>query len=248
MARLTRSEIVKLLLAGSAIPWADINKKNLKLELADARQRRLFSFLLKSKIRKPSELPSQFVAGLPEGYKVKVRAMPLTVLGRASAMTNGRAADGTVDMSELETGQREPIVLKNHSAFRLTTRTLEPVARVHDILLTKEAGEPSSKSLVVALSDTRILARRFEISENQDDIAVLVAHPSRRASQLPDGQITSAVVFTLSSPFRKNISVFPKSKSEYMIRRPASSEGRFAIVTDARRDAVDADAPITNGA
>jgi hypothetical protein len=33
-----------------------------------------------------------------------------------------------------------------------------------------------------------------------------------------------------------------------VIRRPVSLEGRFAIVTDARRDAVDADAPITNGA
>jgi hypothetical protein len=68
-----------------------------------------------------------------------------------------------------------------------------------------------------------------------------------RPRRLPDGQITSPRHFLLSSPFRKNISVFPKSKSGYMIRRPASSEGRFAIVTDARRDAVDADAPITNG-
>jgi hypothetical protein len=33
-----------------------------------------------------------------------------------------------------------------------------------------------------------------------------------------------------------------------MIRRPVSLEGRFAIVTDARRDAVDADAPMTSGA
>jgi hypothetical protein len=114
-------------------------------------------------------------AVLPEGYKAKVRSTPLTMLGRAAASTNGRAADGTVDMSELASGQRVPIVLKNRSAYRLTTRTLEPVARVGDILLTKEAGEPSNKSLVVALSDTRILARRFEISENQDDIAVLVA-------------------------------------------------------------------------
>ena len=58
---------------------------------------------------------------------------------------------------------------------------------------------------------------------------------------LPDGQISPSAEF-LSSPSRKNISVFPKSKSSYMIRRPASLEGRFAIVTDARRDAVDADA------
>jgi hypothetical protein len=64
---------------------------------------------------------------------------------------------------------------------------------------------------------------------------------------LPDGQISSARRFPLSSPLCKNISVFPKPKSNYMSSRPASLEGRFAIVTDARRDAVDADAPITNG-
>ena len=33
-----------------------------------------------------------------------------------------------------------------------------------------------------------------------------------------------------------------------MICRPVPLEGRFAIVTDAGRDAVDADAPLTNGA
>jgi hypothetical protein len=64
---------------------------------------------------------------------------------------------------------------------------------------------------------------------------------------VPDGQISPSAKF-LSSPSRKNISVFPKPKSSYMSSRPASLEGRFAIVTDARRDAVDADAPITNGA
>jgi hypothetical protein len=33
-----------------------------------------------------------------------------------------------------------------------------------------------------------------------------------------------------------------------MICRPVPPEGRLAIVTDAGRDAVDVDAPITNGA
>jgi hypothetical protein len=61
---------------------------------------------------------------------------------------------------------------------------------------------------------------------------------------LPDGQISK----NLSSPFCKNISVFQKCKPDYMICRPVPLEGRFAIVTDAGRDAVDADAPITNGA
>jgi hypothetical protein len=52
----------------------------------------------------------------------------------------------------------------------------------------------------------------------------------------------------LSSPIRKNISVFPNPNQNYMIRRLVPLEGRIAIVTDAGRDAVDADAPITNGA
>jgi hypothetical protein len=53
--------------------------------------------------------------------------------------------------------------------------------------------------------------------------------------------------FPLSSPLCKNISVFPNPKSELYDSPSRLTEGRFAIVTDARRDAVDADAPITNG-
>jgi hypothetical protein len=45
----------------------------------------------------------------------------------------------------------------------------------------------------------------------------------------------------VSSSFCKNISVFPKCKSSYMICHPVPEEGRFAIVTNAGRDAVDAD-------
>jgi hypothetical protein len=41
---------------------------------------------------------------------------------------------------------------------------------------------------------------------------------------------------------------FSEMQIKLLIRCPASLEGRFAIVTDARRDAVDADVPITNGA
>src|SRR3984893_14311171 len=55
-------------------------------------------------------------------------------------------------------------------------------------------------------------------------------------TNLPDGQISK----NLSSPICKNISVFPKCKSGYMICRPVPKEGRFAIVTNAGRDAVDA--------
>jgi len=49
------------------------------------------------------------------------------------------------------------------------------VARPGDMLLIKEAGEPSLRSLVVALSEDRALARRFDVAENHSDIAVLTA-------------------------------------------------------------------------
>ena len=51
-----------------------------------------------------------------------------------------------------------------------------------------------------------------------------------------------------------NISEFPKFRFSpdpnqlYRFRRLVPQEGRIAIVTDAGRDAVDADAPLTNGA
>jgi hypothetical protein len=52
----------------------------------------------------------------------------------------------------------------------------------------------------------------------------------------------------LSSLFQKNILIFRNSKSVYIPSHPVPHEGRFAIVTDAGRGAVDVEAPITNGA
>ena len=60
---------------------------------------------------------------------------------------------------------------------------------------------------------------------------------------LPDGQISK----NLSSPVCKNILIFRNRKSLLYLPPSRPTEGRFAIVTDAGRDAVDAEAPITNG-
>jgi hypothetical protein len=59
---------------------------------------------------------------------------------------------------------------------------------------------------------------------------------------------TGCSAIFVSSPFCKNISVFtiPKSPLYPVPFRP--TEGRIAIVTDAGRNAVDADALLTNGA
>ncbi len=56
----------------------------------------------------------------------------------------------------------------------------------------------------------------------------------------PTGKGRCRDLLALSSPLCKNISVFPKRKSLYMICHPVPVRGASAIVTDVGRDAVDA--------
>jgi hypothetical protein len=112
---------------------------------------------------------------LPEGHKTIVKSISFSVLGRAAALSNGQVADGLIDLSEYAAIAHKKITLAQHAAFRLIAPTLEPVARTGDLLIVKEAGEPSEKSLVVALSEDRLLARRFQAAYNHSDIAVLSA-------------------------------------------------------------------------
>ena len=114
-------------------------------------------------------------AALPEGHKIKVGAIPLKILGRAAALSDGQVADGRLDLDEFETSSHKKVVLWRHLAFRLKARTLEPVARSGDILIVLDEVEPTEGSLVVAQYQSRILARRFEAAENLSDIAVLTA-------------------------------------------------------------------------
>jgi hypothetical protein len=60
-------------------------------------------------------------------------------------------------------------------------------------------------------------------------------------TELPDGQITSPSADHVSSPSVKNIPIFRNRKSLVYSRPSRPIEGRFAIVTDVRRDAVDAE-------
>jgi hypothetical protein len=58
-----------------------------------------------------------------------------------------------------------------------------------------------------------------------------------RAGKAPDGQITE----NLSSPFRKNILIFRNPESVLYPHRPVPHRGALRNVTNAERDAVDAD-------
>jgi hypothetical protein len=133
---------------------------------------------------------------LPEGYSAKVRNIPLQVLGRAAALSDGRVADGRLDLTAFALTASKNVVLGRHFAYRLTAPTLEPIARLGDLLLVGGSGEPPEKSLVIAISGDRILARRFEISENHSDVAVLTAQ-AINPSQIAPPVIAHKATFTL---------------------------------------------------
>ncbi len=155
-----------------------------------ARDHRLFHGGLKALHAAPPSV------ALPEGYKEKVRNIPLQVLGRAAALSDGRVADGRFELNEFASTALKKVVLGRHFAYRLCVPSLEPVARPGDMLLVQEAGEPPAKSLVIALSGDRILARRFEIAENHSDIAVLTAQ-AINPNQIAPPVIAHKATFTL---------------------------------------------------
>jgi hypothetical protein len=73
-----------------------------------------------------------------------------------------------------------------------------------------------------------------------------VLRGERTSRFCPTGKSVARFIDRVSSPFCKNISVFPKSKSDYMIRCPVPLRGALRNVNDAERDAVDAAARLTS--
>jgi hypothetical protein len=114
-------------------------------------------------------------AALPEGYKDAVRGIPLTVYGRAAALSGGRVADGMIEFSLYDETTRERVTLHNHHAYRLTANTLDPVAVPGDLLLVRNDVVPTPKSLVAGIVEERLVARRLELAEQHPELAVLTA-------------------------------------------------------------------------
>lgn len=111
----------------------------------------------------------------PEGFNNDVRDIPLRVLGKAAALTNGRHADGCIDVDDYDLATAKKITLAQHAAYRLTSRTLEPIAERGDILIVKQGAKITPNSLVVAATEQKLFARRLEFAANHSDVAVLIA-------------------------------------------------------------------------
>ncbi|MEO8909789.1 MAG: ATP-binding protein [Gemmatimonadaceae bacterium] len=115
------------------------------------------------------------VVTMPEGHRAVVRRIPLEIHGRAAALSGGRLADGNLTMTEFDSRERERVVLGNHDAFRVLLPTLEPVARPGDVVLVAEHATVLAGSLVVAACGDHMLARRFQVSADHPDVAILTA-------------------------------------------------------------------------
>jgi hypothetical protein len=85
----------------------------------------------------------------------------------------------------------------------------------------------------------------FMVRTTAMDFAERSTHPGLRCLT---GKSSRQFIALRVQPCLKKYSGFPKSQITGKFPPSCPTEGRFAIVTDAGQDAVDVEAPITNGA
>lgn len=149
--------------------WMEWPTEKLRECYQEARDHRLLHGMPSAFHLRPPE------AELPDGFAPVIKEASLSILGRAAAFS-GRISDGTLNYQAFESADVKSVRLAQHSAYRLTARTMEPVARAGDILLVHESIEPQPRSLVVAAVKDQLLARRFVVSEASSSVAVLTAN------------------------------------------------------------------------
>ncbi len=99
MARLTKSDIERKLLTGTAVTWHDASGNDRTLILGDSKERRLLDFLLKTKVREPTGLADDFVAGLLVAYS-GIDDPAVTIAARSA--TTARAGPWRLESIEME--------------------------------------------------------------------------------------------------------------------------------------------------
>ena len=111
---------------------------------------------------------------------IEFPATPSNAIARANllktgiavaAASDGRVGDGTISLEEW--GAAESLKLHNHSAYRISGSTLEPVATIGDVVLVRNYGEPQARNLVVAAHGNHFVARRLNLPEEHPGMAVL---------------------------------------------------------------------------
>lgn len=110
-----------------------------------------------------------------EGHGIAVSRTALVLQGEVAAMSDGRVADGRMDLVDWDLAQQQKFVLEDHSVYRLTAPTLEPVASAGDLLIVANSAQVNPRNFVVVRVNDIALARRYQLSGDQADTAVLTA-------------------------------------------------------------------------
>lgn len=112
---------------------------------------------------------------LPEGYKSTLANENIEIKGKVAALTDGRPCDGSFLVQETDDSQE--IKLYNHSAYRVTSNTLEPVASYGDIVIVSnhEKVNPEHHNLVVTAIGDRLFARRYNLVDENPELVALVS-------------------------------------------------------------------------
>lgn len=112
------------------------------------------------------------VVQFPASQSDEIKKLTLFQTGfAAAAKTDGRAGDGELTIEEWKSAT--PTKLPNHEVYQLAASTLDPVARVGDLLIVSNHAKVKVRDLIVMAFGKRLLARRYNETDIQPSIAVL---------------------------------------------------------------------------
>ena len=130
------------------------------------------------------------VVTFPAGHNERVKALDIKSTGvAAAAETDGQTINGQIELEEF--GDSKIVKLFNHAAYRLNAATLDPVARIGDVVLVQRFGAPRSRNLTVAAYGDKLYARRMTESADHENVVVLSGQATN-PYELPDAVITLA--------------------------------------------------------
>ncbi len=111
------------------------------------------------------------VATFPNGHKDKIKAFSFEMTSvAAAAESDGRVGDGNIMLEPSESGN--PVILYNHSAYRLNAGTLDPVAGIGDVVLVRNFGAPRPRNLTVVAFGDQLYARRLNEAADHPDVVI----------------------------------------------------------------------------
>ena len=169
------------------------------------------------------------VIQFPNGNEDRVKLLGFDRTGFvAAAETEGIVPGGGQILVE-ESDETQTFTLSEHSAYRLTENTLNPIADVGDVVLVHNSENPSTLNLVVGIHGEKLYARRMNEPEEHNDLVVLTGQTTDPYS-LPTPLIAPKDKIEL----RKIIGTvfFPKAVPPPPSEHELSEVGMFGLVED----------------